>query len=87
MKKGRHALSAQKDLFVIADTARPEIGPILAASIRNMGRAMKETASVPNKALAHEGATRIPPKDSGEPDFSKGAAGNDRKNWLFWLAA
>jgi hypothetical protein len=37
MKKGRHALSAQKDLFVIADTARPEIGPILAAPDQKYG--------------------------------------------------
>ena len=49
---------------------------------------MRETASsVHNKALAQEGAAKIPPKEFREPDFSNGTAGNDRRNWLFWLAA
>src|SRR5262245_9673932 len=37
MRKGRHALSAQKDLFVIADTARSDRRPILASSDQEYG--------------------------------------------------
>jgi hypothetical protein len=40
-----------------------------------------------NKALAQEGAAKIPSKESCEPDFSNGTADNNRRNWLFWLAA
>jgi hypothetical protein len=89
MKKGRHVLSAQKRSFCDCrhSASRQQA---YSGSIRSAiwAATMRETgASVPNNAVAHEGATRIPPKESGEPDSSKGAPGHDRKNWLFWLAA
>jgi hypothetical protein len=47
---------------------------------------MRDTApSARNKAPAQEGA-KLAPKESGETDFPNGAAGDDRRNWLFWLA-
>ena len=75
--------------FVIADTARPDSKDILPISNSGMWAAtMRETAaSVRNKALVRESVSKIAPKESSETDFSNEAAGNDRRDWLSWLAA
>jgi hypothetical protein len=82
------ALLAGKRSFVIADTARPD-SKVYSAIIQSgiWAATMRDIApSARNKPPAHEGA-KLAPKESSETDFPNGAAGDDRRNWLFWLAS
>src|SRR5262245_10057293 len=56
MKKGRHALSAQKDLFVIADTARPDIRPNLPASDQEYGQRNERDSFRPQQGTRSRGS-------------------------------
>ena len=56
MKKGRHALPAQKELFVIADTARPDSRPILATSNLEYGPRNERDSFCPQQGTRSRGS-------------------------------
>ena len=78
-------LIRHEKLFVIADTARAGSKSILAAPVRNVGRDNERHSTFRSQqSINAEGATKLAPKEAAEN--INVAAGDDRRNWLFWLA-